>query len=104
MRIFVLAWASAGAPIVPSPSAAPVPCRKARRLIVMSISLFIVSSHFGQALTRLLGVFLHHEIAHVRAQLAELGTLVQGAGARIGKRHLDDFADSRRSRRHYNDA
>ena len=56
------------------------------------------------ALPRLLGVFLHDEIAHVGAQLAELGALVQRAGARIGKRHLDDLADVRGPRGHDDDA
>ena len=33
------------------------------------------------ALARLLGIFLHDEIAHVRPELAELLALVQGIGA-----------------------
>jgi hypothetical protein len=55
-------------------------------------------------LAGLRGVFLHHQIANVRAQFAEARVFVQPVGTRVGERHVDDGADARRPRRHDDDA
>ena len=49
------------------------------------------------------GVFLHHDVADVRAQLAELPRLVQRLLARIPERHLDHLPDAGGPRGHHHD-
>ena len=105
MRILVLACAIAGAPSVREPGHGPGALQECPAVDGHGFPpCSLVKRVSGCALTRLLGIFLHDEIAHMRAQLAELRALVQGAGAWIGERHLDDLADARRARRHDDNA